>query len=192
MCPMTTSRPIRKKQNGKGKPATKGGGQQPQSQPQVSQSASVVSLGRHAHQCTICSHPQLDEIDLAFVNWASPSELSREYSVSRDAIYRHARALNLIDVRRRNVRAALERIIERAGEVEVNAAAVVSAVSAYAKINGRGELVERSQTVNLNALFERMSADELERYARDGALPGWFDASVAATGTDSRGGSNEL
>jgi hypothetical protein len=68
----------------------------------------------------------------------------------------------------------------------------VSAVSAYAKINGRGELVERSQTVNLNALFERMSAEELERYARDGALLGWFEASVAATGTDSRGGSNEL
>jgi len=32
---MTTSRPIRKKQNGKGKPATKGGGQQPQPQSQL-------------------------------------------------------------------------------------------------------------------------------------------------------------
>jgi hypothetical protein len=37
------------------------------------------------------------------------------------------------------VRAALERIIEIAGEVEVNAAGVVSAVSAYARINNRGE-----------------------------------------------------
>lgn len=185
---MTTSKPSRKKPNGKGKPAPKARGQQSQSEA----SPSGVSLGRHAHQCTICSHPKLDEIEQAFVNWASPVELAGEYSVSRDAIYRHARALNLIDVRRRNVRAALERIIEKAGDVEVNAAAVVSAVSAYAKINGRGELVERSQTVNLNALFERMSADELERYARDGALPGWFEASVAATGTDSRGGSNEL
>jgi hypothetical protein len=122
---MTNSKPIRKKPIVGGKPAAKLTGQQ--SQPPASQSTSAVSLGRHAHQCTICSHPNLDEIEQAFVNWASPSELAREYSVSRDAIYRHARALSLIDVRRRNIRAALERIIERAGEVEVNATAVVSA-----------------------------------------------------------------
>jgi hypothetical protein len=186
---MTNTKPTREKPTVKRKAAAKDGRQQ--SQPPASQSPSAVSPGRHAYQCTICSHPKLDEIEQAFVNWASPSELSREYSVSRDAIYRHARALNLIDTRRRNVRAALERIIEKAGEVEVNAAAVVNAVSAYARINGRGELVERSQTVNLNALFERMSAEELEKYARDGALPDWFEASVAATGTDSRGGSSE-
>ena len=163
----------------------------PESLPNGSHSPTGINFGRHAHQCTICSHANLDEIEQAFVNWTSPSELSREHSVSRDAIYRHARALNLIEIRRRNVRAALERIIERAGDVEVNAAAVVSAVSAYAKINSRGELVERSQTVNLNALFERMSAEELEKYARDGALPGWFEAGVAATSIDSREGSNE-
>ena len=34
--------------------------------------------------------------------------------------------------RRRNVSSALERIIEQAGEVEASAAAVVSAVAAYA------------------------------------------------------------
>lgn len=33
----------------------------------------------------------------------------------------------------------LEKIIERAGEVEVNAAAVVSAASAYARINTAGQ-----------------------------------------------------
>ena len=48
------------------------------------------------------------------MNWASPVELAGEYSVSRDAIYRHAWALNLVDVPRRNVRAALEWIIEQA------------------------------------------------------------------------------
>src|SRR6266478_4360655 len=140
---MTTSKPIRKKPTVRRKPAAKAGA--PQSQPPASQSPSTVSLGRHAYQCTICSHLKLNEIEQAFVNWASPSELAQEYLVSRDAIYRHAHALNLIDIRRRNVRAALERIIERAGEVEVNAAAVVSAVSAYAKINGRGELVAEDQ-----------------------------------------------
>jgi hypothetical protein len=42
--------------------------------------------------------------------------------------------MGLSDKRRANVRSALEKVIERAGEVEVNAAAVVSAVAAYAKI----------------------------------------------------------
>jgi hypothetical protein len=37
-----------------------------------------------------------------------------------------------------NVRAALERIIERVGDTEVTASAVVSAVQALAKINAAG------------------------------------------------------
>src|SRR5690242_18509535 len=84
-----------------------------------------ISKGRHEYQCTICAHTQRDEIDQPFVNWGQPSRLAKEFSVSRDSIYRHAHALGLMDKRRRNVRAALEKIIEKAGEVEVNAAAVV-------------------------------------------------------------------
>jgi hypothetical protein len=150
-----------------------------------------VNQGRHSSRCTICSHPQHDEIDQAFLNWTEPSRLARQYSVSRDSIYRHAHALGLMEKRRRNLRAALDRIIEKAGEVEVNAAAVVSAVSALARINSRGEWVERTQTVNLNALFERMSTEELEAYAKDGSLPAWFEATISATGLDSRGGPDE-
>jgi hypothetical protein len=102
--------------------------------------APAVNSGRHEAKCTICCHPNREEIEQAFVNWNSPKRIAQEYSVTRDSIYRHARALNLMEKRRRNVRAALERIIESAGEVEVNAAAVVSAVATYAKINSRGEL----------------------------------------------------
>ena len=109
---------------------------------------------------------------------------------NRASVYRHAHAFNLFSKRQRNVRAALEKIIERAGEVAVNAAAVVSAVTAFARINARGELVERTETVNLNALFERMTAEELEKYAKDGALPEWFSTNLIATGLDSREGKN--
>jgi len=84
--------------------------------------------------------------------------------------------------RRRNVRSALERIIEKAGDVEATAAAV----AAYAKINANGQWVERSESVNLNELFERMTPEEMEAYARDGALPVWFEHAMGATGTDSR------
>ena len=149
-----------------------------------------VNQGRHESHCSICCHPKRDEIEDAFVSWISPVRISADYSVTRDSVYRHAHALGLMEKRRRNVRSALERIIEKAGEVKVNAAAVVSAIGTYARINSRGEMVERTEAVNLNALFERMTLTELDAYAKEGALPDWFENAVPATGVDSQEGSN--
>lgn len=146
----------------------------------------TVNRGRHEHQCSVCSHDKRQEIEEAFVNWLAPGRIAKKYGISRDAIYRHAHALKLMEVRRRNVRAALEKIIERACDVKTNAAAVVSAVSAYARLNSRGELVERTQSVNLNQLFNKMTAAELEAYAQTGALPEWFERTLAATGSEGR------
>jgi hypothetical protein len=39
-----------------------------------------------------------------------------------------------------------------------------------------GQRVERTETVDLNKLFERMTPAELDAYARDGTLPKWFPA----------------
>src|SRR5215469_8015571 len=156
-----------------------------------------TSQGRHEYRCTICTHTETDEIEQAFVNWISPDRIAKHYGVSRDAVYRHAHALGLMEKRRRNVRSALERIIEKAGEVEVSASAVVSAVAAYAKINAAGQWVERSERVNLNELFGRMTPDEMEAYATDGTLPAWFQhtvgstESLSATALDSHGGVND-
>jgi len=148
-----------------------------------------VNRGRHQYGCKVCSHPKREEIEHEFINWGSPTVIGKQYGLSRDSLYRHAHALGLFPKRQRNVRAALERIIERADEVKVNAAAVVSAVRAYASINSAGQWVERSDWVNLNQLFERMSQDELERYAKTGELPEWFTSVVSATPDDSQEGS---
>jgi len=91
--------------------------------------------------------------------------------------------LGLLMKRQRNVRAALERIIERTDEVDVTATAVVSAVQAYSKINAAGQWFERSETIDINALFERMTNSELEAYARDGTVPDWF---LSATGDNTQ------
>src|SRR5262249_23669662 len=64
--------------------------------------------------------------------------------------------------------------------------AVVAAVQAYAKINAQGQWIDRSEYVNLNELFERMTRKELEAYAKDGALPGWFSQAVSATPINSQ------
>jgi hypothetical protein len=89
----------------------------------------TVSRGRHEKFCTICKHPKREEIEHDFINWHSPAEMARKYRLSnRGTVYRHAHVFGMFAKRRRNVRAALEHIIERAAEVEVNASSVVAAV----------------------------------------------------------------
>ena len=134
-----------------------------------------VDLDRHSNACSICTHPNREDIEHDFVAWKSASTIGREYAISDPRkLYRHANALGLYAKRQRNVRSALEKIIEKAGDVEVNAAAVVAAIQAYSKINAQGQWVDRSEHVNLNELFERMSAMELETYTLSGKLPDWF------------------
>jgi hypothetical protein len=147
---------------------------------------SSVSLGRHQRNCSVCAHPQREEIEAAFIGWRSPAAIAEEYGLAdRASVYRHAHALGLFPKRQRNIRAALERIIEKAGEVDVTASAVVSAIQAYSKINAAGEWIDRTETVSLNDLFDRMSTQELEAYAQTGALPDWFKGTVGATEGDS-------
>jgi hypothetical protein len=144
--------------------------------------AQMVSSGRHSTNCRICGHGKRAEIEADFVRWKSPARIATEYRLgNRASVYRHAHALGLFEKRGRNLRSALERIIEQVGEVDVTAPAVVAAVQAYAKINAAGQWIDRSEHVNLNELFERMTGEELESYAREGALPAWFSQTVGAT-----------
>jgi hypothetical protein len=150
-----------------------------------------VSRGRHEHQCRICRHARRTDIEEAFVGWTSPARIAKSLGISRDGLYRHSHVFGLMDKRRRNVRAALERLIEKAGEVDVTAAAVVAAVQAYSKINAVGHWVDRSEHLNLNELFERMTREEMEAYAKEGTLPAWFEEAVGATDTNSQGTQDE-
>jgi hypothetical protein len=148
----------------------------------------AVSVGRHKRTCSVCRHEQREEIESAFIGWRSPAAIAEEYRLAdRASVYRRAHALGPFEKRRRNVRAALERIIEKAGEVDVTASAVVAAIQAYSKINAAGQWLERTEQVSLNDLFDRMSTEELEQYAQSGALPKWFEAvAQTATGRDSQ------
>ena len=123
--------------------------------------------------------------------WRSPDKIAETFGICRDSIYRHARAFDLLEPRRRNVRAALERIIERRGDVEVNASAVVAAVAAYSKLNSNGQWIDRKETVDMAELFNRMTKDEMNRYASKGELPVWFTSVVGAISADSQGATDE-
>jgi hypothetical protein len=142
----------------------------------------TVSFGRHKRTCSVCAHDRREDIEAAFIGWRSPASIAEEYGLAdRASVYRHAHALGLFEKRRRNIRAALERIIEKAGEVDVTASAVVAAVQAYAKINSAGQWIDRTEQVSLNDLFDRMTTQELEDYAQSGALPQWFRATAGAS-----------
>ncbi len=152
----------------------------------------LVNRGRHEAGCKVCGDPKREDIERKWVDWGSTAAIAKQYGLTRDSIYRHAHALNLFAKRQRNIRKALERIIEQAESVEVNASAVVSAIQAYAKINAQGQWVDRTEQVSLNELFERMSREELETYAREGTLPDWFARTVGATPLHSQEGENDV
>ena len=140
-----------------------------------------IDLGRHARDCALCKHRDRPEIEAEFVSWESPSRLARRFKISRRSIYRHASALDLFEKRSLNVRSALEKIIERGCETKIGARGLVAAIEAFSKINAQGRWIERRETVNLNELFDRMSEEELEKYARDGELPAWFELTIGRT-----------
>lgn len=143
--------------------------------------AKPVSLGRHRRNCSVCAHPERLEIEAEFIAWRSPASLAQQYGLAdRSSIYRHARALNLLTKRERNLRGALVRIIEKVDDVPVTSGAVVAAVAALAKINASGQWVDPGERVSVHELFGRMSREELQAYAETGRLPGWFPASVTA------------
>ena len=156
------------------------------SQSTIPETSSRPNLGRHAAACRICHHPLREDIEQDFVDWRSRTKITKDYKLrDRSSLYRHAHALNLFRRRRRNVRVALEHIIEHAGDVDVNASAVVAAIQVYAKINARGEWVEPDEHLAFHDLFDRMSPEEQDAYAKEGTVPQWFQDAIAAAGAGS-------
>jgi len=100
----------------------------------------------------------------------------------RASIYRHAHALNLVSRRDRNLQAFLRRYLERADEAPVTAGAIMQAVTLLARMNKRGELVDRDDQVSAQDLFDQMNPDEREAYGKDGTLPSWFTQLSGAEG----------
>jgi hypothetical protein len=140
------------------------------------------NLSRHARTCKVCNHPRRTEIEDDFVRWKNPANIAREYGLrDRASVYRHARATKLFFKRARNVRAALERFIEQSDSVKVDAGAVTRAIALYARMNAQGQLVEPSTQITFHELFEQMSPEELEAYAKDGTIPLWLRKVLGAT-----------
>jgi hypothetical protein len=143
------------------------------------------SLRRHASHCTICKHPERDEIEREYLAWKSPAKIADDFKLGdRSAVYRHAEALNLKSRRAQNLRAALECIIENVYTVKVTAGAVIQAVALYARINSKGEIVEHQEQEGIRELLDKMTIAEREAYAEDGTLPSSITALTGAKGPE--------
>ncbi len=98
------------------------------------------ALERHSRKCQICHHPDRDFIEDEFIHWIRPDYIVVKYDLhDRSYLYRHARALGLDMQRRRNLRQALEPILEQNQCVRVNAQSVLSAARIYSHINDDGQ-----------------------------------------------------
>jgi|SRR5271156_2058083 len=97
----------------------------------------------HARKCTICRHPNRQEIEAAFLRWCSPAQIALEHNIaSRRNIYRHVHATGLYAHRQMRLRCAAEIIIERVDNVTPNAHGVLRAIEACCHINDRGQWCE--------------------------------------------------
>jgi hypothetical protein len=110
----------------------------------------VPDFKRHRRKCIICHHPQREAIEELFVEWHSPRTISDLFDIDDwFTIYRHAHATGLFLRRRRNLRSALERVIEYAGHssTTINGIGIVRAVRAYACLTDTGEWIEPATRV---------------------------------------------
>jgi hypothetical protein len=134
---------------------------------------------RHSRDCCICAHPDREEIERELCDWKPLAAIAKTRRIPRASLYRHVHATGLFDKRDRNVKAALAALIERGYKVRVTAAALISAITAYAKINAEGQWIDKTEEVNAGknlALFDRMTQGEMLKYAQTGELPEWWNS----------------
>src|SRR5690348_2129980 len=98
-----------------------------------STSAQQSSLERHRRKCSICNHPDREEIEERFTHWRNLGSIVEDFHLDDiRVIYRHAHATGLYDVRRRNYLFTIENVLECGEDIEFTAAAYIKAVRAYA------------------------------------------------------------
>ena len=105
-------------------------------------------LVRHARRCAICHHPEREAIEEAFVHWFHADRIVDDHDLpSRSALYRHAYATGLYELRRRNMRFALEHLIEEARYANVSGDCVIRAIRAYSRLTDDGRWIEPPQHI---------------------------------------------
>ncbi|MGB9336618.1 MAG: hypothetical protein WCB14_16540 [Candidatus Acidiferrales bacterium] len=121
-----------------------------------------VDPERHARKCAICRSQDRQEIENAFLHWISPDFIADEFDdvPDRMTLYRHVHATGLYEFRRRNLRCALDRLIESAGSANVSGDCVIRAIRAYSRLNDDGHWIDPVQRVVISRQKVNFAASE--------------------------------
>jgi hypothetical protein len=121
---------------------------------------SAPEFERHRRKCAICHHPEREAIEELFVYWHSSHSIKGLFELpDRCTIYRHARAAGLYELRRHNIRAVLELLLEKTGGVEPTAMAIIAAVRAYACLTDSGAWLEPEKRIHMTTVIRREHPD---------------------------------
>jgi hypothetical protein len=108
-----------------------------------------AALERHARKCTICRHPEREDIEEEFLHWHFPNAIAVDFKLGDErVVYRHARATGLMALRRDNCHSALDRIVMHADTLRrVKADSIIRAIRAYSCLSESGRWIERPTQV---------------------------------------------
>lgn len=109
--------------------------------------ADPVALARHRRKCQICRHPEREMIEREYRDWFGPLAIARSYGIPERALFRHLEATGLTSSRRKNLRSALERVLERGVETEIDGATIIQAVKAYCCLTAENKWLEPAKNV---------------------------------------------
>lgn len=118
--------------------------------------APAPDFERHQRKCAICRHPEREAIEELFIYWHSAQSITDLFDLPDwSTMYRHARAAGLYELRRRNVRAVLDLLLENADAVEPTPMSLVASVRAYACLTDSGSWHEPEKRVHMTTVVRR-------------------------------------
>jgi hypothetical protein len=128
-----------------------------------------ASLRRHQSQCSICSHPQRQEIEDAWLNWANTIELAEKYRFDRHAFYRHAHALALFRERQKQRMRLYEKGLERLDLTLLRGPDLVKLLRDYFALCAGEEEAKQAASLPVQAVLDPVSVQEAEVSAENGS-----------------------
>jgi hypothetical protein len=105
--------------------------------------AEMSALERHTRKCLVCRHRDREEIESDFLHWHDMGDIVIDYKLpNRRALYRHARATGLYELRMANIRDAASLIAAKAEHCRATASSVLKAIQACSQIDELGRWIE--------------------------------------------------
>jgi hypothetical protein len=123
------------------------------------ESAEPTFLERHSRKCSICRHPQRQQIDESFLHWRSPATIMHCFGIENETtIYHHAHAFNFFALRNRNLQSALSNVIEDIDRHHFTGAEMLDAVRALAHLSEDGRWIHHTSKSEVMYSMQRLPA----------------------------------